>query len=156
MLTLQNRMNEVFPKPQRRGLQSEIATLCEVKSASVSAWFNLPEKVSSISRTHAEKLCSHFDLKVAPAWLAEGVGEKYSASTPKTGVQVESNAGKVSLSSILADLAAYLERLDADDRTEAMKMMAVLADKPERHRKVAASIESMVAATFAQGRRKAA
>lgn len=83
MLTLQDRMTEVFPPPQPRGLQSEIASLCEVKPASVSAWFNLPEKVSSISRTNAEKLCNRFNLKVSPAWLAEGVGNKYQPSEPR-------------------------------------------------------------------------
>lgn len=76
MTTLQERMAEVFPPPTVRGLQAEIAKLCDVKPASVSAWFKNPEKVASISRTNAEKLCSHFKLKVSPAWLAEGLPPK--------------------------------------------------------------------------------
>ncbi len=78
MTTLQERMAEVFPHPIERGRQAEIAKLCDVKPASVSAWFKNPEKVTTISRTNAEKLCDHFKLKVNPAWLAEGLAPKFS------------------------------------------------------------------------------
>lgn len=85
MTTLQERMAEVFPPPAARGLQAEIAKLCDVKPASVSAWFKNPEKVASISRTNAEKLCTHFKLKVSPAWLAEGLLPKFKSASAGEG-----------------------------------------------------------------------
>lgn len=74
METLQQRMAVAFPMPRDHGLQSQIAKLCGVSGPSVSAWFKSPEKVQTISRTDAEKICVHFKLKLSPAWLAEGVG----------------------------------------------------------------------------------
>lgn len=75
-MTLQERLAEVFPVPHQRGLQATIVRLCNVSRPTVSAWFNNPEKVSAISRAHAEMICAHFRLKVSPAWLAEGRGPK--------------------------------------------------------------------------------
>lgn len=85
MTTLQSRMGECFPAPRPRGLSTEIAALCGVRGASVTNWFNNPEKVSTISRTNAEKLCAHYKLSVSPAWLAEGVLPKYAASNVSPG-----------------------------------------------------------------------
>jgi len=90
MSTLQERLSEVFPQPLARGIQAEIASLCKVKPASVSAWFNLPEKVSSISRSNAEALCRRFDLNVSAAWLAEGAGPKHlTITTPNVKWSLE-------------------------------------------------------------------
>lgn len=76
MSTLQDRLNSVFPAPRPTGLLAEIAKLCEVSRPTVSAWFGNPEKVSTIKRTNAEKICARYDLKVSPAWLAEGLEPK--------------------------------------------------------------------------------
>lgn len=77
-MTLQNRLAEVFPEPQERGLRTEIARLCGVAAASVSNWFGNPEKVATISRENAEKLIARYGLSVTPAWLAEGKLPKFS------------------------------------------------------------------------------
>lgn len=53
---------------------ANIAKICDVSRPTVSAWFNNPEKVSTITRRHAEIICSAYDLQVSPAWLAEGIG----------------------------------------------------------------------------------
>lgn len=72
MSTLQQRLAEVFPAPQPRGLQAQIVRLCGVSRPTVSNWFSNPEKVATISRAHAETICREFGLAVLPAWLAEG------------------------------------------------------------------------------------
>lgn len=79
MKTLQERMAEVFPEPREWGLQARIAALCDTRAPSVSAWFNQPDKVTSISRANAETLCAHFGLRVSPAWLAEGLPPKMAS-----------------------------------------------------------------------------
>ena len=76
MNRIQDRLQEVFPQPLERGVMANIAKKCDVSRPTVSAWFNNPEKVSSISRTHAEIICAEYQLKVSPAWLAEGIGPK--------------------------------------------------------------------------------
>ena len=76
MTTIQERLQEVFPSPLPRGLMAGIAKECEVSRPTVSAWFNNPEKVATITRTNAEKICAKFGLSVSPAWLAEGIGPK--------------------------------------------------------------------------------
>ncbi|WP_455554084.1 LexA family protein [Comamonas kerstersii] len=76
MKTVQERLHEIFPPPLKRGLMARIAEICEVSRPTVSAWFNSPEKVSTISRTNAERICQHFELDINPAWLAEGIGSK--------------------------------------------------------------------------------
>lgn len=76
MTTIQERLHEVFPPPLERGLMASIAKECEVSRPTVSAWFKNPEKVATISRTNAEKICAKFSLTVSPAWLAEGIGPK--------------------------------------------------------------------------------
>jgi SOS-response transcriptional repressor LexA len=85
MSTLQERMGECFPAPRPRGLNTEIANLCGVKGSSVTNWFNNPEKVSTISRSNAEKLCAFYGLDVSPAWLAEGIPPKHMASNVSPG-----------------------------------------------------------------------
>ena len=88
MNTLQERLQEVFPPPMARGVMAEIARLCEVSRPTVSAWFANPEKVQTISRSNAEKICKNFSLLVSPAWLAENLGPKYlseaAANSPAT------------------------------------------------------------------------
>ena len=71
-MTLQERLFSVFGKPQR-GLITEISLLCKVSKPTVSNWFNKPEKVATISRTHAELICKAYKLDVRPAWLSEGI-----------------------------------------------------------------------------------
>lgn len=78
MSTIQERLAIAFPAPRERGLQARIARLCGVTAATVSAWFNMPEKVTEITRSHAELICREFDLDLSPAWLAEGKGRRES------------------------------------------------------------------------------
>jgi len=56
----------------------------------------------------------------------------------------------------LEGLAVYLAALDAGDRAEAMKMISVLAESPDRHAKTASGIRGMVGAAFPQLDKKAA
>ncbi|WP_395026316.1 helix-turn-helix transcriptional regulator [Comamonas odontotermitis] len=79
MKTLQERMTTAFPPPHRRGLFAEIARACSVSSPTVTAWFTKPEKVSTISRANAERLCGHFNLLISPEWLAEGTGAMWTS-----------------------------------------------------------------------------
>lgn len=74
MPNLQERLAMVFPPPHRRGLQAEIARACGVKPPTVFAWFNKPEKVSSLDRATAETICERFAPAISPRWLAENVG----------------------------------------------------------------------------------
>lgn len=74
MKTLQERMALAFPLPHKWGLFAEIARLCGVSSPTVTAWFNKPEKVATLERANAEKLCQAYGLKYSPRWLAEGEG----------------------------------------------------------------------------------
>ncbi|MDH1429116.1 hypothetical protein N5J23_04850 [Comamonas aquatica] len=76
MTSIQDRLREVFATPLPRGLMAKIGGICGVSRPTVSAWFNNPEKVRTISRTHAELICSTFELKVSPLWLSEGIGPK--------------------------------------------------------------------------------
>ncbi|MBS7244205.1 MAG: XRE family transcriptional regulator [Comamonas sp.] len=76
MKTIQERLAELFPPPLERGVMARIAKLCDVSRPTVSAWFNNPEKVASISRSSAEKICAVFAPNISPAWLAEGIGSK--------------------------------------------------------------------------------
>lgn len=85
MSTLQERLAEVFPAPQPRGLQGEIVRLCQVSRPTVSNWFRNEEKVSTMPRSCAEAICDHYGLKVSPAWLAEGKEPKYPPSISMPG-----------------------------------------------------------------------
>ncbi|WP_312589016.1 S24 family peptidase [Comamonas terrigena] len=76
MSKIQERLKEVFAQPLERGVMANIARKCDVSRPTVTAWFNLPEKVASISRSHAEIICAEYNLNVSPAWLAEGIGPK--------------------------------------------------------------------------------
>jgi phage repressor protein C with HTH and peptisase S24 domain len=100
MQTLQERMAEVFPDPRQHGLQAEIVRLCKVSRPTVSAWFNNPDKVGTISRTHAELICSAYAPGVSPAWLAEGVLPKtaqHSAPSPAPLFSARDSAQEVTL-----------------------------------------------------------
>lgn len=88
MSSLQSRLAECFPAPQPRGLKTDIAKLCGVSLPSVTNWFNNQEKVSTISRTNAEKLCLHFNLGVSPIWLAEGKPPKVATENVSPGPDV--------------------------------------------------------------------
>ncbi len=55
-----------------------------------------------------------------------------------------------SLEQSLEGLAHYLAGLHEADKVEAMKMIAGLADNPDRHAKIAAGIKGMVGAPFVQ------
>lgn len=82
MSKLQDRLREVFPQPMERGVMANIAKICEVSRPTVSAWFNNPEKVSTIARRHAETICAAYGLKVSPAWLAEGLEPREATEAP--------------------------------------------------------------------------
>lgn len=91
MTKIQDRLQEVFPQPLERGVMARVARVCEVSRPTVSAWFNNPEKVASISRTHAEKICTEFELAISPAWLAEGIGPKDLAAGARHVIAEHSN-----------------------------------------------------------------
>ena len=91
MTTIQERLHEVFPPPLERGVMASIAKECEVSRPTVSAWFNNPEKVATISRTNAEKICAKFGLTVSPAWLAEGIGPKEHSKEASHAIAEHSN-----------------------------------------------------------------
>lgn len=76
MSKIQDRLREVFAQPLERGVMANIARMCGVSRPTVTAWFNLPEKVAAISRSHAEIICAEYARDVSPAWLAEGIGPK--------------------------------------------------------------------------------
>lgn len=76
MSNLQERLAIAFPTPRRRGLSAEIARVCGVSSPTVTAWFNKPDKVATIERANAEKICRAFGLDLSPEWLAEGTGPR--------------------------------------------------------------------------------
>lgn len=103
METLQQRMTEIFPDPGLRGLQAEIVRLCGVSRPTVSAWFNNPDKVSKISRTHAELICAKYSPGISPAWLAEGALPKMlkqanlPAAAPPPGSLLKDPPGEVTL-----------------------------------------------------------
>lgn len=59
--------------------------------ASVSNWFNNSEKVGTISRVNAEKICARYDLKVSPAWIAEGTLPKFSEANVVPGPDTKGN-----------------------------------------------------------------
>lgn len=81
MPSLQERFALIFGSPPPRGVPARIARACGVSGPTVSAWFNQPEKVSSIERANAEKICAEFDLAERPEWLAEGTGPRVSTET---------------------------------------------------------------------------
>lgn len=90
-MTLQERFEYAFRELNRRGLQAEIARVCGVSAPTVSAWFKNPEKVSTVERAHAEKLCAYFSLTVEPMWLAEGVGPMEFQGRRSQPVDIENN-----------------------------------------------------------------
>lgn len=81
METLQDRLREVVPDPELRGIQADIARLCSVSAPTVSNWFHRPEKVSTISRNHAELICDRYNPEISPAWLADGTLPKERTTT---------------------------------------------------------------------------
>lgn len=95
MNTLQDRLKYAFPPPMERGVMANIAKICDVSRPTVSAWFNNPEKVATITRRHAEIICSTYALKVAPAWLAEGIGPRDAQDISEQGF--DSNAKPVTV-----------------------------------------------------------
>lgn len=144
-MTLQERMKEAFPPPQPRGLQAHIARVCEVKGATVSAWFNKPDKVSGLSRKHAEILCRTFDLSFSPQWLAEGSGPKLelNKSEPhRTGV-IEI-AKTPSMAEAVRALALYLEGADEKQRSTAAVLLTSLASRPETADAVAKGLQAIL------------
>lgn len=162
MPNLQDRMTEVFPQPLVRGLQAEIASLCKVKPASVSAWFNRPEKVSSISRSNAETLCTHYGLKVTPAWLAEGVGRKYATFEPTfvDGTSQAADAKNETISSrpagTLDSLVAQLAQLDPVLRPAAGALLNTLVQQPDHPSALASLAALLEPATFAEKKKNVA
>lgn len=84
MPSLQERFALVFGAPPARGVPARIARACQVSGATVSAWFNQPEKVATIERANAEKICAEFGLDERPEWLAEGAGPRKSLAVAGT------------------------------------------------------------------------
>jgi len=178
MTTLQERMALAFPQPQVRGLQADIAKLCMVKPASVSAWFKQPEKVASISRSHAELICRRFNLNISPAWLAEEQGDMLPATatatlTAPTGTlsatgsaskpplaQIEPAQGAINgvapFGQTLQGLAYHLANVDASKREAAIGVMTALMRNPDDLALLSALTTLLVPAAFVYKDRVAA
>lgn len=91
MPSLQERMRVVFPNPGERGLQVEISKTCHVSRPTVSNWFNRPDKVSTISRNHAELICAKYRPDISPAWLSDGTRPMLIADVAHRGASEPSN-----------------------------------------------------------------
>lgn len=135
MSTLQERLNEILPPPLERGTMAHIAKLCDVSRPTVSAWFNNPEKVSSISRSSAEKICATYAPLYSPAWLAEGIGTKLLPSGVHHVVATHPNVelgpdikGKVPLVSWV-QAGAWCEAFTPIDASDAERWL----DCPVKH-----------------------
>lgn len=125
MKTLQERLAEVFPAPQKRGLQAEIKRLCNVSGPTVSAWFKDAGKVSTIPRTSAELICAKYAPDVSPVWLAEGRGEKSAAVAPPP---LPSAAPGIEAS--LRVIASACERMSKIERERALEQIRLLVLDP--------------------------
>lgn len=118
-MNLQERFAETFGNPPLRGVQAAIGKICDVSRATVSNWFNNPEKVSSISRRHAELICREMNLDISPAWLAEGTEPKRLAKgaqvTPVPNVAEAPGLGPSRLIPVVGHVKAgsdgYLEEM---------------------------------------------
>jgi len=106
MKTLQERFAIAFPPPHRRGLMAEIARVCSVSGPTVTAWFRRPEKVSTIERANAEKLCRHFKLNLSPEWLAEGTGAMRADSVANQALHRALQTAGLNASMLDVDVAA--------------------------------------------------
>lgn len=156
--TVQTRLNslERLIDHEYGGSSKTFEVKTGIRMAQINQWFSgyraLRDKALKRLEEKTCKPAGWFDSTEAL------ITERVSATTTQDATITRGSQANTptTLHQTLADLSAYLERLDADDRAEAMKMIAVLADKPERHSKVAASIEGMVTAAFAHSRRKAA
>lgn len=95
MSTLQERLAEAIPNSNDRGVQADIARLCGVSRPTVSAWFKNPEKVSTLTRSNAELICSTYRPDLSPAWLAEGKQPKYSPQTVDQSTEKATESGEV-------------------------------------------------------------
>lgn len=117
MSTLQSRLRECFPAPLPRGLITDISKLCSVAPASVSNWFNNPEKVSTITRANAEKICAKYDLKVSPAWLSEGRLPKFSEANVVPGPDTKGTYPLISevQAGMWTELCDHFQPGDADE-----------------------------------------
>lgn len=133
MNTLQERLAFVLPGPHQRGFYKEVADLCEVSGPTVTAWFKKPEKVATISRANAEKLCCKYRLQVQPQWLAEGTGPRdltndqpYAQSTEPAKV----SPSAPTLPEALALVAAALSSVPAEKRQTLLGVLTTYASDP--------------------------
>lgn len=126
MKSLQERLAEVFPEPRKRGYQAEIIDLCKVSRATVSNWFNSPEKVTTLSRTHAELICARYAPAVSPLWLAEGRGDKAAAVAPPP-----LPSGVPSIEASLRAIASACEHIPRIERERALEQVRLLVLDPE-------------------------
>lgn len=150
-MTLQERLNEVFPPPRERGLQARIAKACGVQSPSVSQWFNQPKKVEALELDHAEAICRAFDLKVSPRWLAKGDGPKLAehAAAPKPAV-IHIPA-PIAFRDAIHALAFKLEGATERQRGTASLLLAGLAKDPATADEVANGLEAILTAEVKHG-----
>ena len=122
----------------------ELAKACGVAAPSVSGW----RTGSSKSLEGSNLLAAAKRLGVRPEWLADGVGPKYHDKTTSTKPSELSQGvtdlrRKLTLAQLLEGLSDYLVEMDMDDRRSAVRQIAELADTPQRHAKIAASITAM-------------
>lgn len=151
MTTLQERMAFVFAdrmqggKPER-GLQAEIVELCKVSRPTVSAWFNNEEKVATMDRTYADKICARYRPDVSPAWLADDLPPKMlqGAVSARENVReytVEGTQKQHPVEAALWRIAnAASEIKDVDERQEIADLLKLVVANPAANAKDLISI----------------
>lgn len=134
MNTLQERLAFALPGPHHRGFYKEVASLCEVSGPTVTAWFKKPEKVATISRANAEKLCCKYQLQVQPQWLAEGTGPRdlindqpHAQSTEPAKVSPSAST----LPEALALVATALSSATPEKRRALLEVLVAYAANPQ-------------------------
>lgn len=149
-MTLQERLADVFPPPHERGLQARLARACGVSRPTVSAWFNNPDKVASISREHAEIICAEMGLEVSPAWLAEGKKPKSSRAglgqtTPiLAGQPLTTLPAFPDIHYLISNLGQRLRTLTKSQREVALSILHGLVEEPLKADHWAAMLEVLL------------
>lgn len=162
-MELKDRIREAMEGAGLKPLQLAKAT--RRSSGAVTQWIDGTTKSLKADTASALERATGYRAD----WIVTGRGEKKLAiTTPNIKWSLEPQSGEVAqpeqassrevctLEQSLEGLAAYLASLDESDRQDAMKMLSALADRPDKHVKVAAAIKAMVGAPFANQDRRAA
>jgi len=139
-----------------RKLNQTAKELESVVGGRYTYWRDMLQGTKSFGEKIARKIEEKYGMQRGQLDTVDGVSHGTVLQQPNESPLPKATPTHAHLAQTLADLSGYLERLDIDDREDAMAMITVLAKKPERHSKVASAIEGMAADAFAKGRKKAA